>query len=137
MIALPKKVYGLSSRTGQMQTSFKNVSYSVAFLFREHAYHIQPKICEYSTVDIIDVVSTDQAVLRVEKRISINKQRLNITDMDFQEFMAFPFKSTRSGLLVYDIINEDIHDYYLDVQLLAYNHDDISNMTSGHGASSD
>ena len=115
---LPKHIYRLSSPNGNMSTVFREKSFFVGFLLKEHPMVIQRRVCEISKVELVDHVSDQQSILRIEKKININKGPLMVTATDFKTFMSAPFVSHTGIALVYDILNETPDEYFLDVQLL-------------------
>lgn len=115
---VPKYVYRLTSQQGgHMNCMYKDKSYFVGFIFKEHPLHICKFISEDSNVEIAEYNTHHTSQLRIEKKININKQPLKVTYTEFAEFISMPLVTNTGAIMVYDVISDDPDEYLLDVQL--------------------
>jgi hypothetical protein len=101
-----------------MMCRFNNTSYSVGFLFKEHAQGIRPYISETSKVEIAEYNSHNNSILRIEKKININKLPVRVTYDEFASFLAVPFIRNTGAILIYDVVTDDVDETLFDAQIL-------------------
>ena len=116
---VPKYIYRLSSQSGHLSCFHKDRSYSVGFVFKEHPIHIKRFTCEGARVQVVDPWGRrDACVLKIEKKININKLPLRVSYTTFEEFITTPFATNAGCAIVYDVISDDADAFSFDVQLL-------------------
>lgn len=122
---LPKYIYKISNhdKTTSMICRHKNTSYNVGFLFKQLPIHIISSISEDSKVEIADVKSNKEILLRIEKKININKLSCKVTYEDFAKYLSRVFVDNVGGIVVYDIFNEDRDEFLLDSKILEPHYD--------------
>lgn len=101
-----------------MTCRFRDKSYNVGFLFKDHALNIVRHISEDSKVEVVDYKSNDSLLLKIEKHININKLNCCVTHDTFVDFLATPFTHNLGGLVVYELIYEDKDEYLFDSQII-------------------
>lgn len=117
---LPKYIYKISNnnKTAHMTCRFRDKTYNVGFLFKEHPKQIIKHVSENSKVEIVDYESNENLVLKIEKKININKLNCSVTYDEFANFLAGPFIHNVGGLVVYELTYEDKDEYLFDSQII-------------------
>jgi hypothetical protein len=122
---LPKYIYRVSNynKTTHMTCRFRDISYNVGFLFKEHPTKMIKHISEDSKVEIVDYTSNESLLLKIEKKININKLNCSVTYDEFAKFLAGPFIHNVGGLVVYELTYEDKDEYLFDSQIIEPKYD--------------
>lgn len=120
-IATPpiRKVYLIRSRP-ESKVLHANTRDGRPYLIGFLSQHLANCICRHvspvSDVRFLNYSPQSFSIVRVEKKININKLPCMTSAMDFHEFMSYPFKRRLSIMFAFEIIDEDKEAFFLETQ---------------------
>lgn len=114
-----RKVYLLRSRPDNNVLHAKTSDgrpYLLGFLSPHLANSIRRHVSPSSDVSFLSYSPQSFSIVRMEKKININKMPCMMTAMDFHEFMGYPYRRRLGIMFSFEIIDEDKDAFYLDTQ---------------------